>query len=285
MGSPVRVVIANLSAVYTGRGDTKLGHGIRSIIIKDDGAVSIHNDKGNKPLNYMGKGCQFTETVDAAGDRVWTFDSRDESLRITLHEVLHDTSFPLMQEDPGLVRDGTESHLQEWIASHPHSLGKGFTLVGREYPTGAGPVDILMRNPDGVPVAVEVKRVAMLGAVDQVSRYVEALRSVEGMENTLGMIAAVDVRPNTMKLAARRGIPWATIPAFWNQKDLDDATFQIQSRPELTVDLAPEELVKWHWLREDLVVLARTLKVGVSGSKDVLTTRIVEQLTVIQSSR
>ena len=280
----MRIVIANLSAVYTGRGDTKLGHGVRSVIIKDDGAVSIHNDKGNKPLNYMGRGCQFFESRDATGELVWTFDSRDESLRITIHEILQDTSFPLIQDDPGLVRDGTESHLQEWIASHPHSLGQGFTLVGREYPTGAGPVDLLVRNGEGVPVAVEVKRVAMLGAVDQVSRYVEALRTVEGMESTLGMIAAVDVRPNTMKLAARRGIPWATIPAFWNDKNLDNATFQIQSRPELTVNLAPEELVKWHWLRDDLVGLARTLEVRVSGSKDALTARIVEQLRAIQKT-
>jgi RecB family endonuclease NucS len=212
----MRIVVASCSAIYTGRGDTQLPKATRAIIIKNDGCVSIHNDKSNKPLNYMGVGSIFTETfVD--NHIVWTFDTRKENLQIHLDEIISDTNFDVVIDDEGLVRDGTESQLQEWLSLHPETLGDGFTLVGREYPTGAGPVDLLVLDAAGKPVAVEVKRVAMLTAVDQANRYVEALKLSEEYPDVRGMVAALDIRPNTVKLADKRVIECVTIPADWRK--------------------------------------------------------------------
>lgn len=211
----MRVVVAECSAIYTGRGDTRLSRGVRAILIKEDGSVSIHNEVGNKPLNYMKCATLSESYTDDAF--VWTFDTRHESLRIELHQIVSDFNVPLIAEDPGLVRDGTENQLQEWLAENVHLLGEGYTLVQREYPTGNGPVDLLVLDEEERPVAVEVKRVAMLGAVDQVRRYVEALKSNDGDEwaETTGMIAALDIRPRTLELAQKRGISTFTIPAYW----------------------------------------------------------------------
>lgn len=211
----MRLLVASCSVTYTGRGDTKLARATRAIIIKEDGAVSIHSDAGNKPLNYMGKGNVQSITENEDGTFTWAFDTRKESIQIVLHEVYSDTSHLLEELEPGLVRDGTEPQLQAWVAAHPDSLGEGYTLVEREYPTGAGPVDLLVRDEVGTPVACEVKRVAMLGAADQVSRYVEALRAEEGFEEVRGMIAALDVRPKTRALAEKRGFAHVTLPADW----------------------------------------------------------------------
>lgn len=218
----MRVIIAECSAIYSGRGDTTLARGQRAILIKDDGSVSIHNDLGNKPLNYM-KTPVLVTGENELGEAVWTFDARHESLAITLHHVAMETSMPLVGEgDPGLVRDGTEGHLQEWLAANPEILGGGFTLVSREYPTGNGPVDLLVLDGDGTPVAVEVKRVAMLGAVDQARRYMDALRAQEpddtlpyDLSKTRAMVAAVDIRPRTLALAEKRGIATVAVPTDW----------------------------------------------------------------------
>jgi RecB family endonuclease NucS len=211
----MRIVVASCSVVYSGRGDTKLAQGVRAIIIKDDGAISIHNDKSNKPLNYMGKGNVLTEeTVD--GCQVWYFDARKESLRVTLHEIISDTNFDLMVDDEGLVRDGTENHLQAWLADHPEVLGEGFTFVQREFPTGAGAVDLLVRDAEGKPVAVEVKRVAMPTSVYQALRYVDALKEQESFSEVTGMVVAVDLRPNMISLAQKRGIRTVEVSANWN---------------------------------------------------------------------
>lgn len=210
----MRIVVALCSAIYTGRGDTQLAKGVRAIIIKDDGAISIHSDQGNKPLNYMGKGNSFTETI-LLNETIWLFDTRKESLQISLHSIISDSAFPLALDEVGLVRDGTEHHLQAWLAENPETLGKGFTLVKREYPTGNGPVDLLVLDELGNPVAVEVKRIAMLGAVDQCNRYVEALREIEGFHHVRGMIAALDIRPNTVKHAEKKKVECITIPTLW----------------------------------------------------------------------
>ena len=60
--------------------------------------------------------------------------------------------------DPGLIKDGVEAHLQDLLAEHVETLGRGYTLVRREYPTAIGPVDLLCRDAAGGSVAVEVKR-------------------------------------------------------------------------------------------------------------------------------
>ena len=210
----MRIVVASCSVIYTGRGDTKLPQGVRALIIKDDGSISIHNDKSNKPINYMGKDNVHTESI-IDDITVWHFDTRKENLQVHIHELISDTNFELDIDDAGLIRDGTEDQLQAWLADNVWVFGPGCTLVSREYPTGAGPVDILIRDENGTPIAVEVKRIAMLGAVDQANRYVEALRQIEGFENTKGMVAALDIRPNTIKLAERRKIECVTIPSSW----------------------------------------------------------------------
>jgi RecB family endonuclease NucS len=210
----MRIVIASCSVIYTGRGDTKLNRAVRALMLKADGSISIHNNKSNKPLNYMGKGNVFTEEV-VGGQTIWNFDTRKENLRVEMHEIISDTSFDLEDDEEGLIRDGTENHLQAWLADNPDALGAGYTLVSREYVTGAGPVDLLVLDADGNPIAIEVKRVAMLSSADQIRRYVEALKEKEGFENVRGIIAALDVRPNTVKLAEKRGTDWVIVPPSW----------------------------------------------------------------------
>ncbi len=193
----------------------------RAIIIKQDGAVSIHSDLGNKPLNYMGKGNLFSEERED-DIVVWKFDTRKENLTIRISEVISDSEFELPAEEEGLVRDGTEDHLQEWLADNPEVIGEGFKLVRREYPTGNGPVDLLVEDADGFPIAVEVKRIAMTAAVDQVGRYVNALSDAEDGEFTevpvRGILVALDIRPNTVKQAQKRGVECVCILDAWNNR-------------------------------------------------------------------
>lgn len=211
----MRVITAVCSAIYSGRGDTMLRSATRAIIIKQDGSVSLHNDVSNKPLNYMGKGGTFTVT-DVDDGELWVWDARKESLQVLITEVLSDVEFDL---DPGVVpleRDGTEKHLQSWLAENVDVFGAGMVFKAREYATGAGPVDLLLEDADGAVVAVEVKRVASPNAVYQVKRYVDALKESLETENIIGVVAAVDLRPAMKVLAEKRGIVMVQIPPEWN---------------------------------------------------------------------
>lgn len=81
---------------------------------------------------------------------------KGEQLRITIAEIHEEISYD-MGEDPGLVKDGVEAHLQELLADQIDTLGERYTLVRREYPTAIGPVDIMAKDENNNNVAIEGK--------------------------------------------------------------------------------------------------------------------------------
>jgi endonuclease len=201
----VRLVIARCSVDYIGRLTAHLPPATRLLMVKADGSVSIHaDDRAYKPLNWMSPPCRIEE---APG--VWrVVNKAGEELRIVLEEVLHDTSHQL-GPDPGLVKDGVEAHLQELLAADPGALGAGLSLVRREYPTAIGPVDLLCRDGGAGTarhVAVEVKRVAGIDAVEQLTRYLELLNRDPLLSGVRGVLAAPEIKPQARVLAQDRGI-------------------------------------------------------------------------------
>jgi RecB family endonuclease NucS len=187
---------------YIGRLTAHLPLATRLLMVKADGSVSIHaDDRAYKPLNWMSPPCRVEE---APG--VWKVVNKSgEELRITLAEVLHDSSHDL-GVDPGLVKDGVEAHLQELLAATPSVLGEGFTLVRREYPTAIGPVDLLCRDGAGRSVAVEVKRRGEIDGVEQLTRYLELLGRDPLLAPVTGVFAAQEIKPQARVLAEDRGI-------------------------------------------------------------------------------
>ncbi len=198
----MRLVIARCSVDYIGRLTAHLPMAVRLVMVKADGSVSIHaDDRAYKPLNWMSPPCRVEE---APG--VWrVVNKAGEELRITLDEVLHDSSHDL-GVDPGLRKDGVEAHLQELLAADPTVLGEGFTLVRREYPTAIGPVDLLCRDAGGRSVAVEVKRRGEIDGVEQLTRYLELLGRDPLLAPVKGVFAAQEIKPQARVLAEDRGI-------------------------------------------------------------------------------
>jgi RecB family endonuclease NucS len=108
--------------------------------------------------------------------------------------------------DAGLLKDGVEAHLQELLAEQPHWCGEGFRLVRREWPTDIGPVDLMCRDLEDGWVAVEIKRVAGIDAVEQLTRYLERLKLDPELGGCRGVLAAQVVKPQARVLAEARGI-------------------------------------------------------------------------------
>jgi RecB family endonuclease NucS len=118
--------------------------------------------------------------------------------------VTHELGAP--EAVPGLAKDGVESHLQELLAQAPQWCGEGLRLVRREWPTDIGPVDLMCRDNDEEWVAVEIKRVGGIDAVEQLSRYLERIRADPGFRGCRGVLAAQLIKPQARALASARGI-------------------------------------------------------------------------------
>ncbi|GAB7190448.1 endonuclease NucS [Kineococcus sp. NUM-3379] len=212
----MRLVIARCSVDYAGRLSAHLPLATRLLLVKADGSVLVHSDGGSyKPLNWMSPPCRLTVAPAGDGEGVretWTVQhtKSDDRLVISVHEVLADSTYDL-GVDPGLVKDGVEAHLQALLAEHITTLGAGYQLVRREYPTAIGPVDILAKGPDGGSVAIEIKRRGEIDGVEQLTRYLELLNRDPLLSPVTGVFAAQEIKPQARVLAADRGIRCLTL--------------------------------------------------------------------------
>ena len=200
-------MIARCQVDYVGRLTAHLPMANRLLLIKADGSVSVHSDdRAYKPLNWMSPPCWLIEDPG-----VWTVQNKaGEKLVISVEEVMHDSKHELGIE-PGLVKDGVEAHLQVLLAEHVTTLGDGWSLVRREFPTAIGPVDLMCRDNDGVSVAVEIKRRGEIDGVEQLTRYLDFLNRDPMLRPVRGMFVAQQVKPQARVLAADRGIAWLEV--------------------------------------------------------------------------
>ena len=209
----MRLVIARCSVDYVGRLDAHLPMADRLLIVKADGSVSVHaDDRAYKPLNWMTPPCTLKESAiedldgEDTGEILWLGENpKGEQLRITIAEIHEEISYD-MGEDPGLVKDGVEAHLQELLADQIDTLGARYTLVRREYPTAIGPVDIMAKDENNNNVAIEVKRRGGIDGVEQLTRYLELLNRDELLAPVSGVFAAQEIKPQARTLAEDRGI-------------------------------------------------------------------------------
>jgi endonuclease len=218
----VRLVIARCSVDYAGRLAAHLPAATRLIMIKADGSVSIHSDTGSyKPLNWMSPPCRLTEEPGR-----WVVTGKSgETLTIEIAEMISDSSVDL-GTDPGLVKDGVESHLQELLAARVDVLGAGWRLVRREFPTAIGPVDLMCRDSAGVSVAVEVKRRGEIDGVEQLTRYLDLLNRDPLLAPVRGVFAAQEIRPQARVLAEDRGIRCVTLD-YEAMRGVDDGALRL----------------------------------------------------------
>lgn len=212
----MRIIVADCSAEYTGRLQATLPMARRVLLIKADNSLLIFSELGSyKPLNWMASPCTITDiTPDYADDdpatevpqkviRAAAAKSTD-ILEVTLQHIYSDETYDL-GEDPGLIKDGVEDHLQRYLAEQIERIGEGATLVRREYPTAIGPVDIMAVDANGVHVAIEIKRHGGIDGVEQLTRYCELLNRDPLLAPVRGIFAAQTITPQARTLATDRG--------------------------------------------------------------------------------
>jgi RecB family endonuclease NucS len=196
-------------------------------MLKEDGTFMVWSDAGGqkvKPLNWM-----TPPTVIEDDGELLTVRKRagasEERLEIRLLEVLSDIEHA-MGEAAGLEKDGVERDLQEALAAQPDAIAPGLRLDRREWPTDIGPVDLMCRDAGDGWVAVEIKRVATIDAVEQLCRYLERIRLDPAKAGCSGILVAQQLKPQAITLAEARGIACVAV---------DLAVLRGEREPELTL--------------------------------------------------
>ena len=221
----MRLIVARCEVTYTGRLTAVLPEALRLLMLKSDGSVMVHADTGGfKPQNWMTPPTVIEEDGALIVVRKRAGKTEDR-LEIRIAEVLSDVTHD-MGEAADLEKDGVERHLQEALADSPQFCGEGFRLVRREWPTDIGPVDLMCRDADDEWIAVEIKRVATIDSVEQLTRYLEFIRRDPAMGSCRGILAAQQIKPQARTLADSRGIACV---------EVDLAVLRGQREPDLTL--------------------------------------------------
>jgi endonuclease len=221
----VRLIVARCEVTYSGRLSAYLPESTRLLLLKADGSVLVHADAGGfKPLNWMTPPTVIEEAGDVLIVRKRAGRSEDR-LEIRLHEVLSESEHEMGEAAP-LEKDGVERDLQEALAALPETLEPGLRLDRREWPTELGPVDLMCRDEADGWVAVEVKRIATIDAVEQLTRYLECIRADPARAGCRGILAAQQLKPQAATLAASREIACV---------EVDLAVLRDEREPELTL--------------------------------------------------
>jgi endonuclease len=221
----MRLIVARCEVAYSGRLNAFLPESTRLLMLKEDGSVLIHADAGGfKPLNWMTPPTVIEHTDGLVVVRKRAGRSEDR-LEIKLVEVLSDVTHD-MGEAAGLEKDGVERDLQLLLAGDPRHIDPALRLVKREWPTDVGPVDLMCRDDEDGWVAVEIKRVGTIDAVEQLTRYLDCIRVDPARADCRGYLVAQQIKPQAVALAEQRGIACV---------ETDLAVLRGEREPELTL--------------------------------------------------
>jgi RecB family endonuclease NucS len=230
----VRLIVARCEVAYSGRLSTVLPEAVRLLMVKADGTFMVWADGGGsnvKPLNWMVAPTVIEEESGEDGGlrrlRVRKH-AQEDLLDIAITEVLSDVEHEL-DTLASLEKEGIERELQELLADAPQWCGEGLRLVRREWPTDIGPVDLMCRDTEDEWIAVEIKRIATIDAVEQLTRYLQRIRLDPALGSCRGVLAAQTIKPQARVLAEARDIDCV---------EVDLAVLRGEREPELKLFVA-----------------------------------------------
>lgn len=214
----MKIITAECSGAYNGHIVTTFAPARRVILLKDDGSVVIHSDKGTDPVSYMPPRTRV-KTTQTEGARVMTFKGhRGSSLTLELTDIITDHDITLDTTNAGVLKGGTEDDLQAWLAERMNLFGPGVRLIQREYPVGRGRVDLLAEDDTGRMIVIEVKLIAKAAATDQLSRYVHGIQKEFPDREVVGVLAAPVISRGPRATAEERGFSCVEVPPDWQEE-------------------------------------------------------------------
>ena len=214
------LVFGLLEVSYVGRAASFADAGDLLLMLKPDGSLQVHRERGVKPVNWQPRVDDLWVGMEE-GQAVLVADRRspEERLRVVFLEVASAQAFAFREESSFVLR-GSESQMQQALAQAPELIEEGLTLLDMELPIDVGGIDLFARDRDGRLVVVELKRAkATHEAVHQLQRYVTSVQRVTG-ERVRGILAAPEISKPALAILAELGLEHAVVRALpeWEQR-------------------------------------------------------------------
>ena len=187
----ILMLIGDCMIDYRGRARSFLDWGERIIMIKQDGAVLVHQPVMREPVNWQPTG---SKTDFSVKDDQLILRSRHKSppekMKITFRHMKLVTATSL-RDKAKLVISGMETDVVNEIISNPEVIEGGLRICKREKHVKSGMIDLFGYDQKHTPVVIEVKRsIANISAVHQLRMYVNEMKQNNKKIKIRGILCA-----------------------------------------------------------------------------------------------
>lgn len=199
VGKKQLIIFGNCSSLFDGRIKSVLLDSDRTLIIKKDLSIVLHDPLGVKPVQWqLPKAGEINFVhIQKKGQEILRMETwrpkTDESFFISFSEV-----FSIYVYDPRIGSTshsitGNEKDFQEFLANNLEMIEEGLTLITREKEIDFGFIDILAWDKEKKKVVIEIKKqAAMLQDGHQLKRYLDYYDN-KGERDVRGILVATKI--------------------------------------------------------------------------------------------
>jgi RecB family endonuclease NucS len=206
------MLIGDCMIDYKGRARSFLDWGERIIMIKQDGAVLVHQPTMREPVNWQPTG---SKTEFKIKDNQLVLRSHHnkppEKMMINFRDIQLVT-VNMLKDKAKLVITGMELDVVNEIVNNPNLIEDGLRISKREKHVKSGMIDLFGYDKNHIPVVIEVKRsLANISAVHQLRMYVNDIKKDIDAANVRGILCAPRIPDMIKNLLSDYGLEWQEV--------------------------------------------------------------------------
>jgi len=206
------MLIGDCMIDYRGRARSFLDWGERIIMIKQDGAVLVHQPVMREPVNWQptGSKAEFKVKKDKLILRAH-HNKPPEKMKITFRTI-QTITVNTLRDSAKLVISGMEIDVVNQIVNNPDLIEEGLRISKREKHVKSGLIDLYGFDKNHTPVIIEVKRsLANISAVHQLRMYVNDIKKDVDEAEVRGILCAPKVPDMVKNLLSDYGLEWQEV--------------------------------------------------------------------------
>ncbi|MCK5344659.1 MAG: DUF91 domain-containing protein, partial [Candidatus Heimdallarchaeota archaeon] len=173
------ILVGLCDSIFDGRIKSTLEKGDRTLLIKKDGSILLHNATGTRPVQWQkAKAGKIGFTHNSAKKALIMESYRpktDESFFITFYNILFAAFLEINEEvRKGGQTFGDEKDFVDQLVLHPDLIEPDLKIIEREKEIAFGFIDLYAQDSNNNYVVIEVKKqAATLTDAYQLHRYIE----------------------------------------------------------------------------------------------------------------
>jgi RecB family endonuclease NucS len=197
---------------YRGRARSFLDWGERLIMIKQDGAVLVHQPEMREPVNWQPTDSKTEFKIEDENLVQRSHHKRPPEKMKIIYRKLKLLTVTTLQDKAKLVIAGMETDVVNEIISNPNIIEEGFRISKREKHVKSGLIDLYGYDANHTPVIIEVKRsLANISAVQQLRMYVSDIKKDVDTANVRGILCAPRIPDMVKNLLSDYGLEWKEV--------------------------------------------------------------------------